>query len=155
MLEELKEKLGNEVEKLQHELNVVLPNEIRKAVELGDLKENSEYKAALERQQFVQARLGQLRQRLSKLSSIDIALISRDKVGLGSKVVVTDLATNAQQTFSLVFGDAEEFDESQVTMSSPIGRALVGKAVGEVSILKLPTSTRKLRIDSLATIHDT
>ena len=72
MIEELKQKLGDEVQRLQHELNVVLPNEIRKAVELGDLRENSEYKAALERQQFVQARLGQLRQRLSKLAQIDL-----------------------------------------------------------------------------------
>jgi len=87
MIEALKAKLGEEVEKLQYELNVTLPNEIRKAVELGDLRENSEYKAALERQQFVQARLGQLRQRLSKLSQIDIAQIPTDKVGLGSRVV--------------------------------------------------------------------
>ncbi len=154
MLEELKEKLGAEVEKLQHELNVVLPNEIRRAVEMGDLKENSEYKAALERQQFVQARLGQLRQRLSKLSSIDMALIPKDQVGLGSTVNVTEVATNTKQTYSLVFGDAEEFDESQVTMSSAIGRALVGKAVGDIVLLKLPESTRKLRIDSIKTIHD-
>src|SRR6476619_3598111 len=84
MIEELKQKLGNEVEKLQYELNVTLPNEIRKAVEMGDLRENSEYKAALERQQFVQARLGQLRSRLSKLSSIDITQIPPDKVGLVS-----------------------------------------------------------------------
>ena len=75
MIEELKQKLGDEVQKLQHELNVVLPNEIRKAVELGDLRENSEYKAALERQQLVQARLGQLHERLSKLSSIDMTQI--------------------------------------------------------------------------------
>src|SRR5205085_2915558 len=84
MIEALKAKLGAEVEKLQYELNVTLPNEIRKAVELGDLRENSEYKAALERQQFVQARLGQLRQRLSKLSSIDPTQIPADRVGLGS-----------------------------------------------------------------------
>src|SRR6266498_4593039 len=93
MLDQLKAKLGEEVEKLQHELNVVLPSEIRKAVERGDLRENSEYKSALERQQFVQARLGQLRQRLSKLSSIDIAQIPADKVGLGSQVVVKDEVT--------------------------------------------------------------
>ena len=79
MIEELKQKLGLEVEHLQHELNVTLPNEIRKAVELGDLRENSEYKAALERQQFVQARLGQLRQRLSKLSQIDMTQIPTDR----------------------------------------------------------------------------
>src|SRR5437868_14303249 len=88
MIEALKQKLGEEVEKLQYELNVTLPGEIRRAVEHGDLRENSEYKAALERQQFVQARLGQLRQRLSKLSQIDPAQIPSDRAGLGSKVVV-------------------------------------------------------------------
>src|ERR687890_2834181 len=106
MIEELKQKLGDEVEKLQHEFNVTLPNEIRKAVELGDLRENSEYKAALERQQFVQARLGHLTQRLSKLSSIDITQIPSDKVGLGSRVVVEDEATGTRETYDLVFGDA-------------------------------------------------
>src|SRR6476469_3741924 len=93
MIEELKTRLHAEVEVLQHELNVVLPNEIRKAVELGDLRENSEYKAALERQQFVRARLGQLRERLSRLASIDVAQIPTDKVGLGSSVVVEDQKT--------------------------------------------------------------
>ena len=154
MLEALKEKLGAEVEKLQHELNVVLPNEIRRAVELGDLRENSEYKAALERQQFVQAWLGQLRQRLSKLSAVDMSQIPADKVGLGSRVVVVCQDTEVQETYQLVFGDAENFDEGHVTMSSPIGRALVGKAVGEVALLKLPAKTRRLRIIELATIHD-
>ena len=153
MIEELKQKLGAEVEKLQHELNVVLPNEIRKAVELGDLRENSEYKAALERQQFVQARLGQLRQRLSKLSSIDITQIPADKVGLGSRVVVEDEATKARETYNLVFGDSVDFEEGHVSMASPIGRALVGKGIGDVAMLKLPTSLRRLKIVELATIH--
>ncbi len=154
MLEALKARLGAEVEKLQHELNVVLPSEIRRAVELGDLRENSEYKAALERQQFVQARLGQLRQRLSKLSAVDMSQIPADKVGLGSKVVVVCQDTEVKETYQLVFGDAENFDEGHVTMSSPIGRALVGKAVGEVALLKLPAKTRRLRIVELETIHD-
>src|SRR4051794_3691381 len=149
MLDELKQKLGAEVEKLQHELNVVLPNEIRKAVELGDLRENSEYKAALERQQFVQARLGQLRQRLSKLSQIDMTQIPADKVGLGSKVVVEDQATQARETYNLVFGDSVEFEEGQVSMASPIGRALVGKGIGDVAFLKLPAATRRLKIVGL------
>src|SRR5438445_7608264 len=103
MIEALKAKLGAEVEKLQHELNVTLPNEIRKAVEMGDLRENSEYKAALERQQFVQARLGQLRERLSKLSSIDVAQIPKKKVGLGSRVVVKDEKSGLVETYHLVF----------------------------------------------------
>jgi transcription elongation factor GreA len=154
MIDELKAKLGEEVEKLQYELNVTLPAEIRKAVEHGDLRENSEYKAALERQSFVQARLGQLRERLSKLASIDMAQIPADRVGLGSKVVVQDEKTGAKETYNLVFGDALEFDESQVTMASPIGRALLGKAKGEVAYLKLPTMVRQLKVVELQTIHD-
>ncbi len=154
MIEELKRKLGAESEKLMHELNVTLPAEIRRAVEMGDLRENSEYKAALERQQFVQARLGQLRQRLSKLSSIDISQIASDKVGLGSQVTVKDEVTGASEKFSLVFGDSVEYEEGHVSMSSPIGLALVGKGVGEVTILRLPASIRKLKITGLKTIHD-
>lgn len=154
MIEELKRKLGAESEKLMHELNVTLPAEIRRAVEMGDLRENSEYKAALERQQFVQARLGQLRQRLSKLSSIDISQIASDKVGLGSQVTVKDEVTGASEKYNLVFGDSVEYEEGHVSMSSPIGLALVGKGVGEVTILKLPASIRKLKITGLKTIHD-
>ena len=154
MIEALKQKLGEEVEKLQYELNVTLPNEIRKAVELGDLRENSEYKAALERQQFVQARLGQLRQRLSKLSSIDPTQIPRDRVGLGSKVVVEDQKTKQRETYYLVFGDALEFEEGHVTMASPIGRALLGHGVGDVAFLKLPSMVRQLKVVDLKTLHD-
>ncbi|MGH9420228.1 MAG: GreA/GreB family elongation factor [Thermoanaerobaculia bacterium] len=154
MIEELKAKLGAEAEKLQHELNIILPAEIRKAVELGDLRENSEYKAALERQQFVQARLGQLRQRLSKLSSIDISQIPTDKVGLGSRVLVEDEKTGMKETYNLVFGDSVEFEEGHVSMSSPIGLALVGRGVGETTILKLPASIRRLKIMKIKTIHE-
>jgi transcription elongation factor GreA len=153
MIEALKSKLGEEVEKLQFELNVTLPGEIRRAVEMGDLRENSEYKAALERQQFVRARLSQLRERLSKLSSIDLTQIPDDRVGLGSKVVVKDEKTGLVETYDLVFGDSLEFEEGQVTMSSPIGRALLGKQVGEVAYLKLPTMVRQLKVTELQTIH--
>src|SRR3954467_8560265 len=119
MLEKLKEQLGGEVEKLQRELNVTLPQEIRRAVELGDLRENSEYKAALERQQFVQARLGQLRQRLSKLSQIDITQIPADKVGRGSQVVVQDEQTGQRESYSLVFGDSVLYHHAHVNLFSP------------------------------------
>jgi transcription elongation factor GreA len=153
MIEALKSKLGEEVEKLQFELNVTLPGEIRRAVEMGDLRENSEYKAALERQQFVRARLSQLRERLSKLSSIDLTQIPHDRVGLGSRVVVTDQKTALAETYNLVFGDSLEFEEGQVTMSSPIGRALLGKQVGEIAYLKLPTMVRQLKVTELQTIH--
>lgn len=154
MIEALKQKLTDEAEKLRFELNVTLPNEIRKAVELGDLRENSEYKAALERQQFVQARLGQLTSRLSKLSSIDEAQIATDAVGMGSKVTVEDQDSKEKEDYYLIFGDAEDFEDGQVTMSSPIGRALLGKKVGETALLKLPARTRKLKVLKLKTIHD-
>jgi transcription elongation factor GreA len=153
MIEALKSKLGEEVEKLQFELNVTLPSEIRRAVEMGDLRENSEYKAALERQQFVRARLSQLRERLSKLSSIDLTQIPDDRVGLGSKVVVKDQKSGLEETYDLVFGDSLEFEEGQVTMSSPIGRALLGKQVGEIAHLKLPSMVRQLKVTQLQTIH--
>ena len=154
MLEAVKKTLGDEVEKLQFELNVTLPAEIRRAVEMGDLRENSEYKAALERQQFVRARLSQLRERLSKLSSIDITQIAHDEVGLGSRVVVIDEKTGDEESYTLVFGDGGEYEDGQVTMSSPIGRSLLGKKVGDVALLKLPTMLRKLKVTSVRTIHD-
>ncbi len=153
MIEELKLKLGAEVEKLQHELNVVLPNEIRKAVELGDLRENSEYKAALERQQFVQARLGQLRQRLSKLSQIDVTQIARDAAGLGSQVTVEDEKNGKSEVYNLVFGDGD-FEDGHVSMSSPIGKALVGRKLGDTTVLRLPTSVRHLKVTGIKTIHE-
>ncbi|WP_411282216.1 GreA/GreB family elongation factor [Gemmatimonas sp.] len=153
MFQELIAKMAREVEKLSYELNVTLPFEIRKAVELGDLKENSEYKAALERQQFVQARLGQLTRRVTKLASIDIAQIATDRVGLGSKVIVEDEQTKVRESYELVFGDAGELQEGHVTMASPIGLALQGKAVGESTIFKLPTKIRRLVIVDLITIH--
>lgn len=154
MFQELIAAMAREVEKLSYELNVTLPHEIRKAVELGDLKENSEYKAAKERQQFVQARLGQLTQRVTKLANIDVAQIAADKVGLGSRVVVEDNKTKARETYELVFGDAGELQDGHVTMASPIGLALQGKAVGDEAILKLPASVRRLTILELVTIHD-
>jgi transcription elongation factor GreA len=153
MIQELQQKLGAEVEKLSFELNVTLPNEIRKAVELGDLKENSEYKAALERQAFVRARLEQLRQRLSKLSAIDMTQIPPDKIGLGSRVTVEDERTGAREDYSLLIGDSVELEDGHVSMGSPIGKALLGKAVGETAILKLPASVRRLKVVTLRTIH--
>lgn len=154
MFQELIAKMAREVEKLSYELNVTLPHEIRKAVELGDLKENSEYKAALERQQFVQARLGQLTQRVTKLANIDIAQISADRVGLGSQVIVEDEESKARESYELVFGDAGELQDGHVTMASPIGLALQGKAVGEQAIFKLPKKIRRLVIVELKTIHE-
>ncbi len=153
MIEALKEKLSSEVAKLRHELAVTLPQEIKKAVDHGDLRENSEYKAALERQRFVQARLGQLVQRLSKLSDIDITQIPTDRVGLGSRVTVEDNVSEEREVYELVFGDGGELVDGQVSMSSPIGLALQNRAVGETVLFKLPARTRRLTIVELVTFH--
>lgn len=154
MLREMRAKLGAEIEQLSHELNVVIPQAIAQAVELGDLRENSEYKAALERQRLVQARLGQLSSRLSKLSQIDLTQIPGDRVGLGTKVVVEDQESKERETYHFVFGDSIELEDNHVTMSSPIGRAMLNKKKGEVVLLKLPARTRKLKIVELVTIHE-
>ena len=154
MIDALKKKLGGEAETLRHELNVILPAEIRRAVEMGDLRENSEYKSALERQQFVQARLGHLTARLSKLSSIDLSQIPTDRAGLGSRVVVVCQDTHVKETYNLVFGDSDEFDDGSVTMMSPIGRSLLDKKVGDPVLLKLPARTRKMKVVELTTIHE-
>lgn len=155
MIREMREKLSNEITALSHELTVTLPQAIAQAVELGDLRENSEYKAALERQQFVQARLGQLRQRLSKLAQIDESQIPTDRVGLGSTVIVEDQKSKSRETYELVFGDGGDFEDGHVSMASPIGRALVGKGVGDTTVLRLPAMTRTLKIVDLKTIHET
>ena len=153
MIREMREKLGREIDQLSHELNILLPQAIAQAVELGDLRENSEYKAALERQQFVQARLGQLHQRLNQLSQLANAEAPTDRVGLGSRVTVLDLETNETDTYVVVLAEMMDFDAGHISLASPLGRALGGGKVGEEVSLRLPTATRHLRIIDLVTVH--
>ncbi len=152
MLEELKSKLGEEIERLSHELQVTLPKAIQKAVEHGDLRENSEYKSALERQQFVQARLNQLTKRYGELSKIDLTDVPADRVGFGSRVTVTDLRTKEQETYTLVFGDYIDVDSGQISVASAVGQALMGKKVGDQVSLQLPRGERKLKVKALTTL---
>ena len=152
MLEELKNKLGEEIERLTHELQVTLPEAIKKAVEHGDLRENSEYKSALERQQFVQARLNHLTRRAGELSKIDISQIPADRIGFGSRVTVVDVRTREEETYSLVFGDYIDIDSGQISVASPLGQALMGKKKGETVSLTLPRGERKLKIKAMTTL---
>ena len=158
MIDELKNKLQAEVERLNHEINFVLPKEIEKARAHGDLRENSEFKAALERQQFAQARVSHLRQRLSKLSSVSEKDIPRDRVGFGSRVTVIDLETNAREVYALTLGEfidgADGEDELPVSMASPLGKALVGGRIGDEVAIVLPLGRRALRIVQLITVHE-
>lgn len=154
MLEDVKKKLQAEVESLNHELSVTLPAALKKAIQNGDLRENGDYHAALERQQFVQARLSHLRGRLSKLSQIDLSKVPHGKVGLGSRVTVKDLATGEAEDWEIVIPDAMDFDRGHISVSSPLGRGLVDRGVGETAVIQLPAGVRKLKIVSLTTLHD-
>jgi transcription elongation factor GreA len=157
MLEAVRQKLSDEVQRLNHELSVTLPETLRRALQMGDLRENGDYHAALERQGFVQARLSHLRSRLAKLSQIDLSKIPTDKVGLGSRVVVQDQATRARETYELVVPDAMEFegdsDANQISVASPLGRGLLNHKVGEVAVMQLPNGPRKLKVVELVTFH--
>lgn len=154
MLEELKTRLDNEIERLTQELQITLPKAIQKAVEHGDLRENSEYKSALERQQFIQARLNHLTRRRGELSNVNLEEIPVDQVGFGSRVTVTDLRNREEETYTLVFGDYIDVETGQVSMASPLGKSLLGKKAGEEVTLELPKGVRKLRIERLTTLHE-
>jgi transcription elongation factor GreA len=152
MLAEIKQKLEDEIGRLMKELTVTLPLAIRKAVELGDLSENAEYKSALERQQFVQARLNHLTQRMTELSKIDESKIAVDRVGFGSKVKLRDVDNGSEVSYSLVFGDFIDLDSDQISLASPIGNALVGKKLNEEVVVRLPRGDRRYKIVELVTL---
>jgi transcription elongation factor GreA len=154
MITEMREKLGREIEALTHELTVTLPQAIAQAVEMGDLRENSEYKAALERQQFVQARLGQLHQRLNQVSQLANTETPTDRVGLGSRVTVLDLQSKETDTYVLVLAEMMDIDAGHISFASPLGRALVDRRVGDEVELRLPRGSRKLKVTELVTIHE-
>jgi transcription elongation factor GreA len=152
MLDEIRERLEQEIEVLTRELNVELPDRISKAVELGDLRENSEYKSALERQQFVQARIGHLGQRLADLARINVDHMPADRVGFGSKVTIVDTELGETMTFSLVAGDYMDLEGGQVSMASPIGAGLQGARQGEVVTIDLPRGSRTFEVRELLTL---
>ncbi len=153
-MEELKKKLETEIAALENELRVELPREIHKARLHGDLSENAEYHAAKERQGMVNARLGQLRARLRELSMIDVTRIPRDRVGLGSTVIVLDLDKDEEVHYKLVTSEEADVAKGLISTSSPIGKGLVGKKVGDTVKVQIPGGTRELEILRLATIHD-
>jgi len=157
MLDAVRQKLSDEVQRLNHELSVTLPETLKRVLQMGDLRENGDYHAALERQGFIQARLSHLRSRLAKLSQIDLNKIPMDKVGLGSRVVVQDLATRGKETYELVVPDAMEFDgdgdANQISVASPLGRGLLERKVGDVALIQLPNGPRKLKVVELTTFH--
>jgi transcription elongation factor GreA len=152
MLDHIREKIEDEIDRLSRELNFELPDRIQKAVELGDLRENAEYKSALERQQFVQARIGHLQGRMSELSKIDVEAMPADRVGFGSKVKVLDYHMEEEVHFTIVAGDFMDLDSGQVSLASPIGRGLTGAREGEEVVISLPVGERTFKIIELSTL---
>ena len=151
---DIKKKLQDEIATLDYELHVELPKEILKARAHGDLSENAEYHAAKERQGFVNARLNQLKKRLADISMIDFTKIPRDRVGLGSTVVVLDTKREEEITYHLVTTEEADAPNGKVSTTSPIGRALLGKEVGDSVKVQSPGGVKELDILKLATIHD-
>lgn len=153
-MESLKRKLEEEIAALEYELRHELPKEILRARSHGDLSENAEYHAAKERQRLVDARLAQLKKRLRELSMIDLSRIPRDRVGLGSTVVVLDVARGEEITYKLVTSEEADAASGRISTASPIGRSLLGKAVGDTVRVQSPNGVRELEILELTTIHD-
>lgn len=152
MLDEIREKIEDEIERLTEELNRELPKRIKVAMEHGDLRENSEYKAAKERQAFVEARLNHLTSRMTELSKIDVDEMPHDKVGFGSRVTIQDHDSGDEFTFTITAGDFIDLDAGQVSLASPIGQGLLGAGEGEDVTVALPRGERRYTVLSLLTL---
>lgn len=154
MPEHIRKKLQEEIETLEHELQHELPKELKKAVAMGDLSENAEYHMAKQRQEYVRARLGQLKKRMADLSLINLNNIPKDKAGLGSKVKVYDSSKDTEIEYRLVTSEESDVAKGLISTTSPIGRALINKKVGDTTTVVTPTGNRELEVLSLTTIHD-
>ena len=147
-------KLKDELDKLEEELHFRLPKEIQKAREFGDLRENAEYKAAMERQSIVQARIMQVRQRLGEVEAIDLTKIPMDTIAYGSTVVLYDIDKEEKVTYRLVTSEESDPDKGLISTVSPIGQALMGKEEGDEVKVKTPSGWRNFEISRLTTIHE-
>src|SRR5215213_3845348 len=153
-MEAVRQKLKGELEELEEELHFKLPKEIQKAREFGDLRENAEYKAAMERQSIVQARIMQVRQRLNEVNSIDISKLPTDSIAYGSKVILYDLDRDEEVTYKLVTSEESEPEKGLISTVSPIGQSLMGKEEGDEVKVKTPNGWRNFEIKRLYTVHD-
>ena len=154
MTDAVKRKLQQELDELDQELRVELPKQIKTAKEWGDLRENAEYHAALARQQLVQARIQQLRQRLSEVSSIDLSKVPHDKAAYGSTLVLYDAERDEEVTYKLVTPEESDPPAGLISTSSPVGRSLMGREEGDEVKVTTPGGARNFEIKKLTTLHD-
>lgn len=151
---DVKQRLQAELDELESELFVHLPKEIKRAREFGDLRENSEYQTALQRQTMVKARIRELRQRMSEVASIDLARIPRDKAGYGSTLVLYDAEREEEVTYRLVTPEESDPIAGFISTVSPIGRSLMGREAGDEVVVSIPSGSRRFEIRKLTTLHD-
>src|SRR5438552_12844530 len=151
---DIKQKLQAELDTLESELRVHLPQEIKRAREFGDLRENSEYQTALQRQTMVKARIRELRQRMSEVSSIDLSKIPRNKASYGSTLVLYDAERGEEVTYRLVTPEETDPAAGLISTVSPIGRSLMGKEEGDEVEVTIPSGSRRFEIRKLKTLHD-
>ncbi len=152
-IEDNRDALKKELEKLKYEFKIELPKKIAEARAYGDLRENAEYHAARERQSFVKARIGQLADQLSKLNNIDLSRISSDCIGFGSTIIVIDNDSGEELELSFVSPNEVNPSEGKISLSSPIGQALNNKSVGDVVVVDIPAGKRTFLVQKLITIH--
>jgi transcription elongation factor GreA len=143
----------DEIQNLERELKTELPKEIKRARELGDLRENAEYQAAKERQGLIQSRIGMLRKRIAEIAMMDLSRLPRDRAAFGSTVHVTGPDGNAL-VYQLVMPEDADASKGWISTASPIGRALVGREQGDQVKVATPNGTREFEIVKLITIHD-
>ncbi|MDT5061567.1 MAG: transcription elongation factor GreA [Acidobacteriota bacterium] len=154
MIEETKQRLQAELDGLESELRIHLPKEIKRALEFGDLRENAEYRAALDRQNVVKARIVELRQRISEVSSIDVSKIPHDKAGYGSTLVLYDPEREEELTYRIVTPEESDPQAGLISTMSPVGKSLLGKEEGDEVTVRTPAGARTFEIKRMTTIHD-
>ena len=154
MSEDIKQKLQGELDELEAELRVHLPKEIKRALEFGDLRENSEYRAALDRQNVVKARIVELRQRISEIASIDLKRVPRDKASYGSTLILYDAERDEEISYRLVTPEESDPQKGLISTTSPVGKSLMGKLEGDEVVVRTPAGSRQFEIKKLTTLHD-
>jgi transcription elongation factor GreA len=151
---DVRKKLQEELNAIEHELRVDLPKEILKAREHGDLSENAEFKAAKERQSYLEGRKAQLQQRLAALSLVNLEKIPTDRAAYGSKVVLYEYETEKEVEYQLVSAEESDISRGLISITSPIGRSLVGKMEGDFIEIVTPSGKKDFEMRSLRTIHE-
>ena len=149
----LKEALESELKLLERELKIEIPQEIKKAVALGDLRENAEYHAALERQRFLQGRIGQLKQKLSEISLMRFDQIPEDRIGLGSLFTALDLDEDKEVRFEIVMDGMADPTRGMISISSPLARGFVNRKAGDEVTIAIPSGRKRYEITELTTVH--